>query len=127
MLYFKIQRVEWLALFQWFVFLGLCGLSAFYMYNVLAKFLAEETSFNVYEEPIVEIPAITFCFSSPGDGKYSSDTKIYRYGIDFNITVLVWNCLWSGDQVRTLTKGKNVLDNGIYQSIFILGSNHFLF
>ena len=89
--YCKIQTVEWFALFHWLVFLGLCCFSAFYMYNVLAKFFAQETSFNVYEELIVEIPAVTFCFSSPGDGKYSADTKIYRYGIDFNITVTQYN------------------------------------
>ena len=127
----KIQRVAWLALVQWIVFLGLCGLSAYYIYTVLGKFFAEETSFKVYEEPIVEVPAITFCFSSPGDGKYSADKKIYRYDIDFNITVLVLNRLVGGWQrlrvEKTLTKGKNVLDNNSFQAIFLLGAQSFTF
>ena len=116
-LHCKIQRVEWVDLAQWLVFLWLCGLSGYYIYTVLGKFFAEETSFKVYEEPIIEAPAITFCFSSPSDGKYSADKKIYSYGIDFNITVKV---LDDRSEEKTLMKGKNVLEYLHLQFIILL-------
>ena len=117
-LHCKIYRIEWLV--KWSVFLGLCCFSGYSIYTVLTLYLAEQTSFKVYEEPIIEAPAITICFSSPEDGKYSSDKKIFGYGIDFNITVKVINELANKREEKILRKGKNILENNASQSLFQL-------
>ena len=40
----KIKRLDLVV--EWFVFSGLCGLSAYYIYTVLTMFFAEDTSFK---------------------------------------------------------------------------------
>ena len=69
---------------EWFLFFGLCGLSASFMLEVLDKFFSEDTSFKVYEEPIDTIPTLTLCVSELTLG--GRDTTVYEYGVDFNIT-----------------------------------------
>ena len=64
-----------LRILYWILFIGLCGLSAQFTWEVFEKFSSEDTSFKVREEPIYEHPTVTICFS-----------ENYEYGKDFNIT-----------------------------------------
>ena len=94
---------------EWFLFFGLCGLSAYFMLEVLDKFFSEDTSFKVYEEPIDKIPTLTLCVSELTLG--ARDTTVYEYGIDFNITYLhtfLDQGKWLGDSVN-LIEGTNYL------------------
>ena len=71
-----MSQDKFLRIIYWILFIGLCGLSAHFTWEVFEKFSSEDTSFKVREEPIYEHPTVTICFS-----------ENYEYGKDFNITL----------------------------------------
>ena len=84
--------------FSWMIFLGLCGLSAFLMYEVLEQFFSGDTSFKVTQEPITDYPTITICFTKTkevwedllsSENKYANvlGEGLFKYGDDFNISI----------------------------------------
>ena len=75
------SQVKYFKFIEWTLFLGLCGISAIFMWGVLEKFFSGKTSFTQVEEPIKELPTITLCLSMPDSRKIE-----YQYGKDFEIT-----------------------------------------
>ena len=105
---------------EWFLFLGLCNLSAYFMREVVDKFISEDTSFKVYEEFIDEILTMVLCLSnkskiSPPLSLQKNDSFRYKYGKDFNITYWQWKTgNWVGDKI-ILNEGENIIpDHVIY-------------
>ena len=97
---------------EWFLFLGLCILSAYFMREVLDKFISGDTSFKVYEEFIDEIPTMVLCTSeiSPPLPLQNEDSFEYKYGKDFNITFqlsVLNKGEWVGDRI-TIKEGENI-------------------
>ena len=74
---------KYLKVLEWILFFGLCCLSTYFTWGVFEKFISGQTSFSQYDDPITEIPTITFCF-------INSDKPItkYEYGYDFKIEYL---------------------------------------
>ena len=64
------------------VFLILGIIAIVILSEVFMQFMSESSTFKQYEKPISEFPTITFCTPSSTDNSY----KIFKYGIDFNIT-----------------------------------------
>ena len=75
------SQLKYFKVIEWTLFLGLCGISAIFMWGVLEKFFSGKTSFTQVEEPIKELPTITLCLSMPDSRKIE-----YQYGKDFEIT-----------------------------------------
>ena len=73
-------HIKHLKLIETILFLGLCCLSTYFMWGVLVKFFAGETSFSQYEDRITAIPTVTFCFI-----KSDAPKKKYKYETDFTI------------------------------------------
>ena len=74
------SQAKYIKVIEWSLFLGLCGLSAIFMWGVLDKFSSGKTSFTQVEEPIKELPTITLCLSMPDSREIE-----YEYGTDFEI------------------------------------------
>ena len=74
------QHFIYFQFIEWSLFIGLCGLSAFFMHGVLDNYFSRKTSFAQSEESVTELPTITFCFPES-----NSPNIEYRYGIDFVI------------------------------------------
>ena len=70
------------------LFVGLCGLSGFFMWGVLDKFFSGKTSFTQSEEPIKELPTLTICFTKPESRKIE-----YEYDLDFRIEYKISNSI----------------------------------
>ena len=80
MLLFTTKQDSYFKFLDWILYLCFCGLSAFFMREVLEKFISGKTSFAQSEEPSKELPTITLCFSNPDSIKTT-----YEYGLDFKI------------------------------------------
>ena len=74
------QQTKTIKVIELALFFGLCGLSAFFMYGVLDRFISGKTSFTQFQEPIQELPTIMLCFSM-----FDSDETYYEYGSYFKI------------------------------------------
>ena len=102
---------------EWFLFLGLCTVSAYFMREVLDKFISRDTSFKVYEEFIDEIPTMVLCLSELSSPLplQNEDSFEYKYGNDFNISyrrTFLNKGEWIGD-IFTLEKGENILPSRV--------------
>ena len=64
----------------WILFIGLCGLSLFFMVDVPDKFIESKSSFSESEQAIKELPQVTLCFT-----KTELPRTYYEYGKDFEI------------------------------------------
>ena len=95
------QQIKCLKIIEWFTFFGLCCLSAFFMSGVLDKFISGKTGFAQSEEPIKELPTITFCFSETKTSKLVE----YEYGQDFKIEYRIW--FGSDNNTVILKEGEN--------------------
>ena len=103
---------------EWFLFLGLCTLSAYFMREVVDKFISRDTSFKVYEEFIDEIPTMVLCSSdnseiSPPLSIQKNNSVRFNYGKDFTITYwqsILKNGKWVGDKI-VLDEGENNIPN----------------
>ena len=76
----NIKQDSYFKLLDWILYLCFFGLSAFFMWEVLEKFISGKSSFAKYEEPMNELPTITLCFPDPDSVKTE-----YEYGLDFKI------------------------------------------
>ena len=83
---------------SWLMFLGLCVLSAYFMYEVLDQYFSKDTSFKVTEEPLTNYPTITICFTRRKESwkdllsiESQFDNLLgkgsFEYGKDFNISI----------------------------------------
>ena len=95
------QQFKCLKMLEWVIFFGLCCLSVFFMSGVLDKFISGKTGFAQSEEPIKELPTITFCFSETKTSKLVE----YEYGQDFKIEYRIW--FGSDNNTVILEEGKN--------------------
>ena len=117
MVYVNITRPVFFKGLEWFLFLGLCTLSAYFMREVLDQFISGDTSFKVYEKFIEDIPTMVLC--STERSNFSSlkneDLLTYHYRRDFNFTYL-YSVLNKGEWVEdkiTLKEGKNIIPNHV--------------
>ena len=95
----NIPQTKFFKIIEWILYLGLCGISAFFLEEVLVKFFAGKTSFTQSEKPISELPTITLCFSKPDSRKIE-----YEHGIDFKIKYKFYEG-WKEHKI-TLKEGK---------------------
>ena len=84
MLLANTKQERYVKFLDWILYFCLCGLSAFFMWGVLEKFISGKTSFAESEERIKELPTITLCFSNPDSTKTT-----YEYGLDFKLKYLI--------------------------------------
>ena len=84
MLLANTKQDSYFKFLDWILYLCFCGLSAFFMWGVLEKFISGKTSFAKSEEPMKELPTITLCFSNPDSTKTT-----YEYGLDFKLEYIL--------------------------------------
>lgn len=75
---YLIERKYLIKASDWVLYLGLCVISFIFMKEVLSQFFEATTNYKQTEEPIVENPTITVCFS-----RY--DHKDLKLGSKFKI------------------------------------------
>ena len=99
----KGTRVKYFIILEWTLYIGLCGLATYFMWGVLKKYFSRQSSFSQYEEPISELPTITFCFIKPQTKKTE-----YDYGTDFEIGYRIYEGI-KPTKTMILKEGKNNL------------------
>ena len=74
------QQTKYIQIIEWTLYIGLCGLSAYFMHGVLDKFFSGKTSVTQSQEPLKYLPTFMLCFSNSDLRKIK-----YEYGTDFII------------------------------------------
>ena len=106
-----ITLSKFFKVIEWFIFICLLAVSAYFMYGVFEQYFSGKSSFTQSERRITELPSITMCFSS--NGVFDGDVK-YQYESDFKIEYLVE---WPDKSVGFLKEGKNF--NKYNETIFL--------
>ena len=102
-------------LLEWIFFLALFAVSFWFTKDVFDKYLAYDSSFKMFEEPISssEGPTIIFGFMPP---KNEANGKYFEHGKDFTFSFVYYKNdvdIWVDIPIhQNLSKGSHFIDNG---------------